>query len=363
MKHNLITYFKAFYSLGLQTTFKADQQAIYWALLSKFNSMLYPDKLRISNKELFGLTNIPLRTLYRHREIWNTYRHLDTLESWIIKYESGQTREYGIYEMNFTLLNGLMPECNEYGINDVDNGQTANGLMPKNVPNSEKMKFSEEKGATNLQIGIKNGTPSYTRLDKKDKIRIGSVDEQSLNDKDDSEPIFSTNEKAIINAINRKCATSWDGGMGTPNYAILQEIATYSIVVVQQGIDRLRPEQKPPGMLSYLRKVIINGLDDGSISDDFQPAMKDPYKENPYLYARDRFYSMMSRDQLDWEGFQKDGKLRYMASASLGFVETARDALKDEQLLGEVIEKHPIMLEVLADIEKTAQEVYDAEPR
>ena len=324
---------------------------MFTGLLYKFNELNFPDSVKISVSEMLSLSGISdVRTFRNARNKLTNYLHTkDDTESWVVKYTEGDIKEYGDYELNYVIL---LEYYSNVAVDLQESYSKKSRLRSKIDP------YVDPKSA-------KNALPSNTIQEdtKKDKIRIGSVDEQSLNDKDDSDPTYSQNERAIINAINKKCGTTWDGGMGTPNYAILQEIATYSIVVVQQGIDRLRPEQKPPGMLSYLRKVIINGLDDGSISDDFQPAMKDPYKENPYLYARDRFYSMMSRDQLDWEGFQKDGKLRYMASASLGFVETARDALKNEQLLGEVIEKHPIMLEVLADIEKTAQEVYDAEPR
>lgn len=180
--YNLITYVKAFYFLGFHSVFKSDQQSIYWALLYKFNSLRYPDKIRISNKELAGLTNIPIRTLYRYRDNWNEYRHLDTEQSWIIKYESGKTREYGIYEMNFRFLNVLMPKDDENGINDIeesglvskttqngannkDDNQSANGLMPKTNDFAEELQISGKKSATNLQNAIENGTPSYTILD------------------------------------------------------------------------------------------------------------------------------------------------------------------------------------------------------
>jgi len=199
--HNLITYYKAFYILGLHTAFKPDQQPIFWALLYKFNSLLYPDKIRISNRELANLTNIPLRTLFRYRDIWNEYRHLDTEESWIIKYESGKTRDYGIFQMNFEFLDGLMPKLLENGINGDDTDQSANGLMPKTIDFAEEMKIRGKKNVTNLQNGIENGTPSYTMLDNtildNTTFPLNSTDpDNGKAEKQKTEDVLSQQEKA-----------------------------------------------------------------------------------------------------------------------------------------------------------------------
>ena len=205
--HNLINYFKAFYILGLHTIFKADQQAIYWALLHKFNSALYPNKIKISNSELVSLTNIPLRSLYRHRDEWNTYRHLDTEESWIIKYESGSTRDYGIYEMNFEFFNKFVPKNEQNNIND----KSENGLVPK-----------LHKSDTN-QNGLvpklhKSGTPSYTRSE--DTIQDSSSSSSTIdpnnnspkieNEKEDDEDLLSQQEKKAQDILYPIFNKLWD---------------------------------------------------------------------------------------------------------------------------------------------------------
>jgi len=182
MKHNLIEYFKVFYLMGLQNSFPPESQCLFWALLNKFNSLLYRDNIRISNRELINLSGIPLRSFYRHREHLITYHHDDAdINSWIVKYQEGSTREFGTYQMNFHYFQTfyrfeLVPNMQHDGIIDIP----ANELVPNMQQNCQDTQLARSLKGSYVQNDDKFGTPSYTILDHTIQNNI-SINDLSIN--------------------------------------------------------------------------------------------------------------------------------------------------------------------------------------
>lgn len=220
MKHNLIEYFKSFYSMGLQHSFDTESQCLFWALLYKFNSLLYRDSIRISNNELIHLAGIPLRSFYRHRELLIKYLHDDgDPDSWIVKYTAGSTREYGTYQINFPYLQTfvkieLVPNIQQNGI--IDN--TANELVPNMQQNCRLDELASSLKGTSLQNDDKNGTPSYTILDK-DKDKTSSSAKTVLVQSTDNQPknvpnVSSSQISASSRDASGRYRTAWDNNFG-----------------------------------------------------------------------------------------------------------------------------------------------------
>jgi hypothetical protein len=136
-KHNLPDLFNAVFNLYVTRVLSHGACNLLFSLLYKFNQVLnkftkqyFPDTLNIYNFELAKLLGINEKTLIKLRHELTTYRIIQgNDESWIIKYESGGTREGGFYSINYHLLETL-DDSNLSLYYSLNREQTENNIVP-----------------------------------------------------------------------------------------------------------------------------------------------------------------------------------------------------------------------------------------
>lgn len=109
------------------------------------------------------------------------------------------------------------------------------------------------------------------------KVTIAHSDHDRL-------PTLSTQELEAVRLINKRCGTTWNGGIGTAHYATLQKIASYPKEILQRSVEKLRPEQRPPAMLNYLLTIMQNDNGKVTLTEDERVAKQ---REVDIQYCRD----------------------------------------------------------------------------
>lgn len=105
-EYNLIELFRNYYKSGIPNFIGTTANSIFLGLLYKFNEMGFPESLKISNREMLHLSGIvDIRTFRNARTILANYLHNDSQpESYLIKVEINDIREYTIYYINYVTL-------------------------------------------------------------------------------------------------------------------------------------------------------------------------------------------------------------------------------------------------------------------
>lgn len=103
---NLITLFRNYFKLGIPNYIGTTANSIFQGILYKFNEMGFPDSLKISNRELLTLSGISdIRTFRNARRILAQYLHDENdNESYLVRVEPNDIREYSIYYLNYVIL-------------------------------------------------------------------------------------------------------------------------------------------------------------------------------------------------------------------------------------------------------------------
>jgi len=103
---NLITMFRSYYKLAIPNFIDTSSHALFTGLLYKFNELGFPPSLKISINELLSLSGISdPRTFRRARKTLSEYLHDENNpDSWIMKYQGNAVKGYGIYQINYVML-------------------------------------------------------------------------------------------------------------------------------------------------------------------------------------------------------------------------------------------------------------------
>lgn len=312
----MINLFRGYYLSGISSELSANASCIFQALLYKANELRYPQSFTLSNMELCGLaSSLSYNAMWQARELLAEYKRNGEA---IIKIAKGDSKKNksATYEINYDLIQSAIIaqlSDNHQTINKqpIDNQDTT----LKQCDDNQQTSMGEPKSNNDCAIIVESEKSGYIlREDKIDKNRVEENRKDNNDPRDDDEndnPQYSDDEIAIIALLNKKYATTWDGGMGTKYYPTLKEIATYPYQEIVEAVNATHAgcKERPPRMLSYLLTVLKN--------------LQKEVRERPQYYEK---LGCSDEQQLvdDKDSAAKE-KLRKMLAENISFADMAKE--------------------------------------
>lgn len=161
-KYNLPDLFNSVFDLYIPRNLSHGATNLLFALLYKFNQVpdkktgqFFPNKLGIYNFELAKMLGINEKTLIKLRSELVAFRLVsNNKDTWIAKYESGGTREAGVYQLNCHMIKNVNhSNLSEYYSQDSDqleNNNLTNSDSQDIIPQNDSNKAESQDIGNNI---------------------------------------------------------------------------------------------------------------------------------------------------------------------------------------------------------------------